>query len=128
MASQFETSFNWTTMSLNLYYLIFSSYIFVCFSFKDKALFIVGGVSKIYLNQLPDSPLLDSFEVIGCSTNFANLPAYPKPIFGVRLWWLSIKSPVAWMGPNHRSRDPSILTPKKLKSVHLNQSLICYRL
>ena len=65
------------------YFLILTTQIFSCLTFNDTSLFVVGGVSKIYLHQQPDSPLLDNFEIIGCGSNIANLPSYPKPIFGV---------------------------------------------
>ena len=70
-------------MDLILKFLILTSQIFFCFSFNETSLFVVGGVSKIYLNRQPDSPLIDNFEIIGCGSNIANLPPYPKPIFGV---------------------------------------------
>ena len=79
-----EHHFKKTTMNLILNFVILTSKIAFCFSFNDTTLFVVGGVSKIYLHQQPDSPLLDNFEILGCGSNIANLPSYPKPIFGVR--------------------------------------------
>ena len=70
-------------MDLILKFLILTSQIVFCFSFNGTSLFIVGGVSKIYLNRQPDSPLIDNLEIIGCGSNIPNLPPYPKPIFGV---------------------------------------------
>ena len=34
--------------------------------------FILGGVEKIYLNDQPSSPLLNSFEIYGCDGQVSN--------------------------------------------------------
>ena len=57
---------------------------------KGNVVFILGGAEKIYLHKHPESPLLSSFEVFGCSGSgdkATELPSFPRPIFGSSLLW-----------------------------------------
>ena len=53
---------------------------------SDTALLVMGGGSHIYIDSYDQSPVLQSFEIFGCSTS--SLPDYPKEVFGANLIWM----------------------------------------
>ena len=53
----------------------------------ESGLFIVGGVSKVFLTAQTASPILSEVELFGCSGGSLALPRYPREIFGASLYW-----------------------------------------
>ena len=53
----------------------------------EPGLFIVGGLSKIYLTDQTASPILSDVELFGCSGGSIALPRYPREVFGASLYW-----------------------------------------
>ena len=55
---------------------------------SETASLILGGVEKIFLEQHSNSPLLNSFELFGCSGGESRqLVAYPTRLFGANMAW-----------------------------------------
>ena len=54
---------------------------------SENALLILGGTSKIYLEQYSRSPVLSNFEIFGCSGEPKKLPSYPMDLFGPSMTW-----------------------------------------
>ena len=52
-----------------------------------SGLFIVGGLSKIFLTNQTASPLLSAVELFGCAGGPIALPNYPREVFGASLVW-----------------------------------------
>ena len=59
----------------------------VCLAQAASGLFIVGGLSKIFLTDQTSSPLLSAVELFGCSGGPIALPDYPREVFGASLYW-----------------------------------------
>ena len=52
----------------------------------NSALLVLGGGSKINVDNPAQSPVLSSFEIFGCSSS--SLPDYPVSVFGTNLVWM----------------------------------------
>ena len=74
---------------------------------NNATTFILGGASKIYIQNLPESPLLSEFELFGCPGRLEgiSLPSYPVPVFGASMMWdlddqtLLVCGGANWTGP-----------------------------
>ena len=52
----------------------------------ENALLVLGGGSKIYVDNHDQSPIIKSFEIFGCS--ISSLPDYPTAVFGTNMIWM----------------------------------------
>ena len=57
-----------------------------CVRTIENALLVLGGGSKIYVDNHDQSPIVESFEIFGCSSSF--LPDYPTAVFGTNMIWM----------------------------------------
>ena len=75
-----------TTMLKLLHLLLLQASLKVCLT-QASGLFIVGGLSKIYLTAQTSSPLLSAVELFGCAGGPIALPDFPRGVFGASLVW-----------------------------------------
>ena len=52
----------------------------------DSAILVLGGGSKIYVDNHDQSPIVKSFEIFGCSSS--SLTDYPIAVFGTNMIWM----------------------------------------
>ena len=76
-----------TTMLKLLHLLLLQASLKVCLTQAASGLFIVGGLSKIYLTAQTSSPLLSAVELFGCAGGPIALPDFPRGVFGASLVW-----------------------------------------
>ena len=88
--------------------LLAAEFVFGILSLQNNATtFILGGAAKIYLQKLPESPLLTDFELFGCpgTSDGISLASYPVPVFGASMMWdtedesLVVCGGANWTGP-----------------------------
>ena len=74
---------------MRTYFCIFFYIVLVRQSFartSNSALLVLGGGSHIYDDSHDQSPVLQSFEIFGCSAS--SLPDYPIEVFGTNMIWM----------------------------------------
>ena len=70
----------------------------------ENALLILGGGSKVFITKQDQSPVLDDFELFGCSDGTPTLPPYPFKMFGPSMVFdgektLWVCGGANWQGP-----------------------------
>ena len=53
----------------------------------DNSLLIVGGATKLYLEDQMSSPVTENAEIYMCDGETFRLPSLPRPMFGSSLAW-----------------------------------------